>query len=316
MIVQKRIVWLVVFGFVCAYTVQAQYDASFSHKNVALGFYNPASAGRSGDLDITAMYSIKMVGWDGKTMFASANMPFRFLKKEHGIGVVVVSDKESSLYSSLNAGLQYAYLKKLGPGTLRVGIQLGMLNRKTGGETVITPDSLDTSGGGDEAIPTSKIDSKVFDMHVGLYYATSKWYVGVATTHLLEPEIDEESLKTFINRGYNFIGGYNIRFKNSLFELQPYVFAQTNFNAWQVDVTARAVYAGKYSAGLSWRSGDAMALLLGATFGKIEGGYAYSIPLSAISGNSFGGHELYLKYRLQLNKPKTGKSKHKSVRIL
>jgi len=99
-------------------------------------------------------------------------------------------------------------------------------------------------------------------------------------------------------------------------ELQPSVFAQTNFNMYQVDITAKAVYASRFSAGLSWRTSKGFVLMLGAKFGKLEGGYAYSMPLTPMARATFGGQELYLKYRMQLNKPKTGLSKHKSVRIL
>ena len=327
----KRFFLLLVIMFACAFLVQAQNDVRFSHNNMALGYYNPASAGRSGDLDVTAIYNIGMAGWENgpKTLFVSADMPFKFMKKEHGVGVVVVNDNQSSLYNDLSAGIQYAFLKKIGKGTLRAGLQLGMVSRSVGGENVITPDNdgggfegsegsgnTGVSIGSDPAIPTTKVESKVFDANFGLYYATDKWYVGAAVSHILEPEIIEENLSTFINRGYNFIGGYNIRLNNPLFELQPSVFVRTIFNIYQADVTARAVYAKKYSAGLMWRSDGAMALLLGATFGKVEGGYAYSIPTSAMIKGTFGGHELYLKYKMQLNKPKTGKSKHKSVRIL
>ena len=325
----KRIVLLLVIMLGCVYMAQAQSEASFSHYNMALGYYNPASAGRSGDLDVIALYRMQWVGWTNapKILFANANMPLRFMKKEHGVGVVVSSDNASGQYKYMNAGLQYAFLKKMGKGTLRVGTQLGMMSVTAGGDNIITPDGeIDSigggsGGGGDEAISSSKTDAKVFDMNLGVYYATDKWYVGAAVTHLLEPEIDEDNLSTYINRGYNFIGGYNIRFKNSLFELQPSVFVQTNFNTSRADLTAKAVYAKRYSAGLTWRMSDGqfgndVVLLLGAVFGKIEGGYAYDIPVNKVGKGTTGSHELFLKYRLQLNKPKTGKSKHKSVRIL
>lgn len=318
----KRIVLLLAIMFGCACMVQAQHDAQFAHYNMALGYYNPASAGRSGDLDIIALYRMQWGGWSNapKSLFATANMPFRFLKKEHGVGVVVMSNNRSSLYKDLSAGLQYAYLKKIGKGTLRVGVQLGMVSQTSGGEKVVTIDSTGASGN-DPAIPTSAVESKVFDANFGLYYATDKWYAGAAVMHIMEPEIDEDNLQTYIGRGYNFIGGYNIRLRNSLFELQPSVFVQTNFNTYKADITARAVYAKKYNAGLSWRMNenriaDAFVLMLGATFGKIEGGYAYDVPVSNVGRGTAGSHELFLKYRLQLNKPKTGKSRHKSVRIL
>ena len=315
----KRIVLLFIIMFGCVYMAQSQRDAQLNQYYALIGYYNPASAGRSGNLDVAAMYNVKWIGWNGSpvTMLAAANMPFKFLNKEHGVGVVVMSDKESSMYGSLNAGLQYAFLKKIKKGTLRVGVQLGMASMTIDGSGFVAPvDSLGNDGGTDEAIPASKADSKAFDANFGIYYSTDKWYVGAAVTHIFEPEFEEESFSSFINRGYNFTGGYNIRMKNSLLELQPSVFVQTNFNMYQVDVTARTVYAKRYSAGLTWRTNDAVIILLGATFGKIEGGYAYAIPLSAARKGTFGGQELFLKYRMQLNKPKTGMSRHKSVRIL
>jgi type IX secretion system PorP/SprF family membrane protein len=321
----KRVVLLllILLAYVCT-TAQAQREAQFSQYHMALGYYNPATAGISGDLDLVALYRIQWMGWANapKTLFATANMPFRFMGKEHGVGVMFSKDEESSLYGSTSVGLQYAYLKKLGKGVLRVGMQLGMLNMSMGGDQLLLPvDSTGNPGGDDPAIPTSKVTSKAFDAAFGLYYRTDQWYVGIAATHVLEPEFEEEHAYTYMSRGFNFIGGYNIRLKNSLVELQPSVFVQTNFNTYTADVTARAVYAKKYSAGMSWRMNErrmanALVLMLGATFGKIEGGYAYDVPLFTIGKGNMGSHELFLKYRLELNKPKTGKSKHKSVRIL
>jgi type IX secretion system PorP/SprF family membrane protein len=320
----KRIVlllFIILFGYAC--TAQAQRESQFSQYHMTLGYYNPATAGLSGNMDLTALYRMQWMGWNNapKTIDATANMPVRLLKKEHGAGVAFSKD-DNGLFSTMNAGLQYAYLKKTGKGTLRVGIQLGMISESVSGEDAVTPvDSAGNPGGDDPAIPQSKISSKTFDANFGIYYHTDKWYVGAAITHIPEPAFEEEHSSTYINRGYNFIGGYNIRLKNSLVELQPSVFVQTILNTFTADITARAVYAKKYSAGLSWRMNenriaDAVVIMLGATFGKIEGGYAYDIPLSAVGKGTMGSHELFLKYRLELNKPKTGKGKHKSVRIL
>ncbi|MDR2774152.1 MAG: PorP/SprF family type IX secretion system membrane protein [Tannerella sp.] len=323
----RRIVLLLFIISDCAYMAQAQRDAQFSQYHAALGYYNPATAGTTGSLDIVALYRLQWLGWDNapKTLFATASMPYRFLNKEHGVGVMVFNDVQSSIKSMLNAGLQYAFLKKAGNGTLRIGVQLGMVSLSDDGTKVILPvDSLGNPGDKDEAIPASKVGSKSFDANFGVYYHTDSWYVGFASMHLLEPEFDDENFSDFIERSYNFVGGYNIRMKNTLLELQPSVFVQTNINMYKINVTTRAVYAKKYSAGLSWRIDENIAgngwgdlvIMLGATFGKIEGGYAFDAPLSGMGISNMGSHELFLKYRMQLNKPKTGKSKHKSVRIL
>jgi type IX secretion system PorP/SprF family membrane protein len=305
----------------CARTVQAQYDAQFSRYFDVMGYYNPAVAGLSGNLDVTAAYRMQWLGFgqsSPKTLFATANMPFNFLNKEHGVGIVMVKDDISSIRSNMSFGLQYAFLKKIGKkGTLRIGLQGGLVNMTVRGDKIVLPvDSLGNPGPPDPAIPTSTIDVKAFDLSAGIYFSTEKLYIGLASTHLLEPQIDEENLKTFIEREYNFTAGYNIQTNNPLLELQPSVFVKTNLNMYQVDITAKAVYAKKFSGGFSWRMNDAAVLLLGVTLGKIQAGYAYDFPTTAIRKGSMGSHELFLKYRLQLNKPKTILGKYKSVRFL
>lgn len=316
----KRIVTALIIIIGCVRTSQAQYDAQFSQYFNAMGYYNPAVAGLSGNLDVTALYRLQWVGFgqsSPKTLFATANMPFKFMNKEHGVGVVMVKDDLSSIRSNMFTGLQYAFLKKTGKGTLRIGLQGGLVNMTVKGDKIMLPvDSLGNPGPPDEAIPASTIDVKSIDFSVGVYFNTDKLYIGVASTHLLEPQIDEENLKTFIEREYNFTAGYNIKTNNPLLELQPSVFVKTNLNMYQVDVTARAIYAKKFSGGFSWRMNDAVVMLLGATVGKIQAGYAYDFPTTAIRKGSMGSHELFLKYRLQLNKPKTTLGKYKSVRFL
>ncbi|MDR0835620.1 MAG: type IX secretion system membrane protein PorP/SprF [Tannerella sp.] len=316
----KRIVLLLIIIVGCAETAQAQYDAQFSQYFMAPGYYNPAVTGASGNLDATVLYRLQWVGFgqsSPKTLFATANMPFSFMNKQHGIGVVIVKDDFSSIRSNMFTGLQYAFPLKIGKGTLRFGLQASIVTMTVDGTKVILPvDSLGIAGQPDEAIPTSKIDSKTFDVNLGIYFNTEKFYVGAASTHLLEPQIDEENLVSYIEREYNFIAGYNIKTNNPLFELQPSVFAKTNLNMYQIDVTARAVYAKRFSGGLSWRMNDAIVLLLGATVGKIQAGYAYDFPTTAIRKGTMGSHELFLRYKIQLNKPKVGMSKHKSVRFL
>jgi type IX secretion system PorP/SprF family membrane protein len=305
---------------VCTRTLQAQYDAQFSQYFHAMGYYNPAVAGLSGNLDAAALYRLQWAGFgesSPKTLFATANMPFRFLNREHGAGIVMVKDDVSSIRSNMFVGLQYAFLKKTGKGTLRIGVQGGMVNMTVRGDKIRLPvDSLGNSGPPDEAIPSSTISAKTVDFNVGVYFSTDKFYVGAASTHVLEPQTDEENLKTFIEREYNFTAGYNIGTNNPLLELQPSVFVKTNLNMYQVDVTARAVYAKRFSGGLSWRMNDAVTVLLGAAIGKIQAGYAYDFPVTAIRKGSTGSHELFLRYRIRLNMPKTALGKYKSVRFL
>jgi type IX secretion system PorP/SprF family membrane protein len=315
----RQIVFLLIIILGFAFKVFAQQDISVTQYYMAMGYYNPATAGLSGELDIIGMTRKQWVGFTNapSSIYATANMPYRFMNRDHGVGVTFSRDNQSSLYGRTIIGLQYAYLKKIKKGTLRVGVQLGMINFYAGGDNVVLPvDSAGNTGQNDDAIPTSKISTKMFDANLGIYYHTDRFYFGVAASHLLEPEVDEENLQTFVAREYNFTAGYNIKTNNPFLEMQPSIFLRTDFNMYKVDVTVRSIFAKRFSGGLSWRKDEAIAILLGVTFGKIQAGYAYDFPIGIVRKGTSGSHELFLKYRLQLNKPKTGMSKHKSVRIL
>ncbi|MDR2474105.1 MAG: type IX secretion system membrane protein PorP/SprF [Tannerella sp.] len=315
----ERIVLIAVIVFGSVAEALSQRDAQFTHYRRAMGYYNPAVAGLNNYLNVAAGYRLQWLGWSNapKTLFAMADMPFKLQKRTHGLGVAVTKDTESSVYSTLSGGLQYAFLQKIGKGELRIGVQLGLISLTVDGTKIILPvDSIGGEGASDPAIPTAANDAKKFDAHLGIYYSTDKWYVGAAAKHLFRPEIDDDNLYTYFEREYNFLFGYNIQTNNPLLQLQPSVFVKTNFNTYTIDLTTCAVYGKKYSAGMSWRTNESASILLGATFGKIDGGYAYDFPLTAIRKGTSGSHELFLKYKLQLNKPKTKKSKHKSVRLL
>ena len=116
--------------------------------------------------------------------------------------------------------------------------------------------------------------------------------------------------------GLNLVGGYNIQLRNPLYELQPSVFLKTDMQSFQADITARMVYNKMFNGGLSWRINESVVILLGATFGRFQVGYAYDFPTTAMLKGSSGSHEVLVRYQLKLKKTKTGKNRHKSVRIL
>ena len=140
---------------------------------------------------------------------------------------------------------------------------------------------------------------------------------GAVVTRISEPELAlTENVYSYIGRAYNLTGGYNIQLRNPLYELQPSVFMKTDMQSFQTDITARLVYNKMFNGGLSWRVNESVVLSIGALIGGFQVGYAYDFPTSAILKGSTGSHELMIRYKLKLTKTKTGKNKHKSVRIL
>ncbi|MDR3268663.1 MAG: type IX secretion system membrane protein PorP/SprF [Tannerella sp.] len=322
---RKRFWLIIVTGSLCAVRAWAQSDAQFNQYFTAMGYYNPAYAGKTGELNVSALYNMQWLGMGGntpKTMLVAADMPWKYGKSLHGLGVVVYNETlglDKNMYTSA----QYAFKKKIGKGTLSIGLQAGLLSAAFDGASIYIPDSEDhESADSDEAMPTAQVDAMGLDLAAGLFYYTNKYYVGVGSTHLLEPKLDlDENTERIIPRMYNLTAGYNIQMNNPLLELQPSVFAQTNLQMVSADVTLRGVYNNMYNGGLGGRISDggkmtAAIVYFGMTIKGFRIGYAYEFPTSALIRASAGSHELTASYRLKLDKPKGNRNRHKSVRIL
>lgn len=313
----KRVFLFIIALVTCTVGVRAQDDVQLSQYFLGMGYYNPAYAGTTGDLNMLGFFRQQWIGMPqaGTSFFVIADMPLTFGKTNHGIGLVV-NTESIGLFQNTKVAFQYAYKQKLFGGTLSVGLQGGIFNKVFDGTKVYIPESpyhqLE-----DEAIPRTSVQGMALDVNAGVYYTHKHFYVGFGATHLTAPEIQfEENAYTYLSTGLNLTGGYNIQFNNPLYELQPSVFLKTDMQTFQADITARMVYNKMFNGGLSWRVNESVVVLLGATFGRFQVGYAYDFPTTAILKASTGSHEVLVRYQLKLKKTKTGKNRHKSVRIL
>jgi len=193
-----------------------------------------------------------------------------------------------------------------------------MVNQSFDGEKVFYPTSQFHQQE-DQAIPKTQASGMGFDMNAGLYYHRKNLYAGLGVTHLNKTEISLDDYSSmYLASTYNLIAGYNIQFRNPLYELQPSVFLKTDMQSFQADITARLFYNKMFNGGFSWRVNESLILLLGAKIGSFQVGYAYDFPISTIPilKATSGSHELVVSYKLKLKKSKSGKNRHKSVRIL
>lgn len=313
----KRVFLLIIALISCAASVRAQYDMQLSQYFLALGYYNPAYAGTTGDLNMLGLFRQQWIGFPGAStsFFVTADMPFKLGKTNHGVGLVAFTER-IGLFQNTHVSGQYAYKHKLFGGLLSVGLQAGIVNQSFDGEGVYIP-AADYFQQDDPAIPRKTVKGMAVDFNIGVYYTHKKFYAGLGATHITEPMIDlEENVTTYIPRAFNLTGGYNIQLRNPLYELQPSVFLKTDMQSFQADVTARMVYNKMFNGGFSWRINESVVVLLGATFGSFQVGYAYDFPTTPILKASSGSHEVLVRYKLKLKKTKTGKNRHKSVRIL
>ena len=312
----------------CTTTVAAQTDAPLNHYFTATTAYNPAAVGMKSEIALTALYRLQWLGLDEgapKTYLIAADMPYRFRQTQNGVGLIILNDDKSTLYKDMTLAAQLAHKRRLGKGTLSIGLQVGLINSTfQGSKARPVPEGVDGTNdhaSEDDAIPREDLTAKSLDLALGLIYSTDRYYVGLATTHLTAPTLDlNDNLGRKVTREYNLMAAYNINLRNPLVELRPSLMLRSDLHTSTGDITLRAIYKKMFNGGLGLRITDSGTtngiLYLGADIAGIRVGYAYEYPFTALSRTTFGSHEAVVTYRLQLAKPKEGRNRHKSIRIL
>lgn len=307
--------------------VRAQFDAQIGQYMLMPASYNPAAVG---DGDLMRVYASHRMDFTGiqdapMTTYFSFSSPFVIGKSHHGVGVRFMNDR-FGLFTNQSLYLGYAYKFRIGKGKLAIGVDAGFLNLS------FASDSVDTGAGNDEyhdehdpAIPNAAggasekgVSGMGFDMNIGVYYTTSKWWAGVSYAHVMQPTLEwgSENTEISVNGTMYIAGGYNWQLKNKDWMLLPSMMVQTDFRSWDVNLTMLAQLKKRYRFGLGYRLAGSVNVLLGMDIvNGLQIGYTYELPANALLKESYGSHEVYLAYGFNVLKPKNT-NKCKSVRYL
>lgn len=314
-LMKNRYLLIFVLMLASVSAVRAQWDVQFSDFTALKSFYNPAVSGTDGMLDVDAVYSMQMVGYDGApaTMYVGASMPVYFLTPRHGAGLSFLNDN-IGIFSTTKISLQYSYNVKVSTkGRLAIGVQGGLMSEK------IDPSGMELEDNSDPAFPSSQQDGNTVDIGAGLYYYHPNFWAGISGQHLLAPTIlIGETNEIEISRMYYLMGGCNIKIKNSLFTLQPSFLIQSDLDTWREDLQCKVAYESegrKFYGGLGYSPNTSVTFLVGGVFHGISLGYNYQMYTSGV-GAINGSHELVVGYQTNLDLFKKGRNKHKSVRWL
>jgi len=281
---------------------------------------NPSIAGRDGYTTVNITVREQWVGLGNSPGTYAASFQTRLLKDSYisrstsvrrkmirptkggnvGLGGYVFNDRNGIVRRTGILGA-YAYHLQLGqtggyPNFLSFGLA-----------ATIYQYALDLNGNlllhdvDDEFL--NNYDRVVFipDFNFGTTYTTEKFYVGFAMSSLSRGSIlfGNNSDNKRSELGHYFLtGGAKIRFPGSPdWEIQPSALIKSSdmlFKSFQMDITTRVFYRNDYWAGLSYRTGDAMIILLGLKYDKFYFAYAFDYAFSEVRKYTFGSHELTL----------------------
>ncbi len=314
--------------------LRAQGDAVLTHYWAVPTYYNPGAAGDTDNIRLRGGMRMQWVGIDGapRTFLAAADMPFRFLGKRFGTGVVI-QQESAGLFRNLTASAQIGYKFKALKGEFTGALQVGFFNEQFKGSEVYIPDDDDYHDGTDDAIPDRDVAGNAFDLGVGFYYVHKRFKAGISLLHANNPTVtftsensttagtggSDETAKKYqftARRSLYFTAEGNIPIKNTLFEVIPSLLVRSDFTFTDVAVTGRVRYKKLFTAGIGYRHDDALSLMLGAELKGIFIGYSYDYHLSDIAKASSGSHEIFAGYNLKLDFSEKNRNKHKSIRIM
>lgn len=301
-------------------------------------YYNPAAVGQTDNIRLRGGMRMQWVGIDNapQTFLATGDMPFKFLRRRWGTGLIVQSES-LGLFRNLTLDAQIGWKKRnLWKGELTAALQFGLVSETFKGTDVFIPDGDDYHHADDEAIPKTDVTGNALDVGLGVWYTHPWFYLGVSATHVTSPTIkftsdsegggttggataDGETAKNYefkVPRVFYVIGGSNIAIKNTLFEVLPSFLFHMDSSFTGFELTGRVRYNKFLTAGVGYRYNDAVSVLLGVEFRGFWAGYSYDYSISDIGKVSSGSHEILVGYSLKLDLGDKNKNKQKSIRIM
>jgi type IX secretion system PorP/SprF family membrane protein len=305
--------------FITSLAAFAQQDAQFSMNMFNRLAVNPGYAGTNKALCGTLLYRQQWTAFPGTPKTGLLSVDFGEVLFG-GVGLTIDQD-QLGFDKTLKAKAAYSFHLPLGPGSLGIGLDLGMIQKSLNG-TFIAPDGS-VGSGPDMSIPWSGTSAITYDVGLGLYYSTQKMYIGLSSLHLPQQQLKDAATSFDFNykvaRHYYIMAGYTFALGNQ-FELTPSMLTKSDASATQMDINLIAKWNKMVFGGFSYRLSDAMVGIIGLEKSftpkmNARFGYSYDITTSDIKNHSNGTHEIMLGFCYKI-KADSKSSSHMNVRFL
>ena len=318
----RRLLIGLLCGFTMLFDIIAQQDPQYSQYMFNQMAVNPGYAGSHDAVCVTAVHRQQWVGIDGApvTSVFTANTPFKLFGASHGLGLTVMSD-QIGFEQNVSAGLDYAFRFALGPGKLGIGVSGMFLNKALSAKWSIPGADWNT----DPSIPKENESVTGFDMGLGVFYRAEKIYLGLSSTHLLEPSLTYDKKDGLAKapeyrqkRHYYAVAGCLLPMNNPAWELAPSLMAYSDGTASQLTANMNVMYNKKFWGGVGYRLNDAVIAMVGVDlFNGLKIGYSFDYTYTSLHNyfSAGGSHEVMVSYCFNLIKERIVK-KYKSVRFL
>jgi type IX secretion system PorP/SprF family membrane protein len=293
----KRIV-IALFLLICSLKIQAQQGPLYSQYMFNQFIINPAVAGSDEMIPVVATVRRQWVGIKDAPVTQSVSA-HAYTGKFVGIGVNFFNEVAGP---SRRTGLSFSaarhfQLSKSSDTWFSFGLS-GIFYQFS-----FDPSKLHFDQPNDPVVTTAGISKFVPDASAGGYLYNDHYFVGLSMQNIFQTPIN---LFDIADRNYNPVSrvyflsaGYEFVINDNL-SIEPSTLVRKVFAApYQIDLNVKATIAQHFTAGLSYRSSDAVVAIIGANIPNVFIGYNYDITLNPLKSYSKGTHELYMIIKLE-----------------
>ena len=307
----KKILYTLLFGVAISWHANAQQIALNSQYMFNNFVINPAVAGTKNYAPLSFSFRRQWMGMDNAPVTQNLTL-HSYVGKNTGAGAYFYNDVAGP---TRRTGFSAAFSYQIKTGKASK-LSLGLSASLT--QFVLDRNKLHTQTPGDVAIMNATTNQLIPDFNFGAYWYGERFYVGLTAFNLMESKNDLFDLTTpvtnVLNRAFYLNGGY-IFDVNDNFKVEPSVLLRYMLDApYQMDFNVRGIYKDSYWLGISYRTQDAVCMMLGTDLGVFTIGYSYDYNLSRLSTYNSGTHEVFMS--VKMNKGASNKSPwHKRNRI-
>lgn len=291
---RKLALLLTGFIFLGAFKAVGQQDYQLTLYMLNPFIYNPAIAGTHNYYQIRSNHRFQWVGMTDPPITNAISAFGPHSKKDMGFGGTLLYDVTGPT-SRMQLNGVYAYNISL-TNDIRVsmGLAAGVMQYKVDGTQIKLEDV-------DDPVLQPTVYSKIApDASLGVYVYSTEFFGGFSVKQLLNNKIkigDEDKGVNKLKSHFYLMGGYRYII-NREWALEPAIIIKKVVPApYQVELNCKVTYDKIFWGGLSFRSSDAISVILGYTYDrKIFFGYTYDIGLNDMRKYNSGSHEVCIGY--------------------
>jgi type IX secretion system PorP/SprF family membrane protein len=310
-------------------------DPAFSQYYSAPLFLNPAFTGTTNDHRFISNYRNQWPNLARGYETFAFSYDVNLSQYNSGVGFLAVVDQAGTAgMKSSQLNFLYSYKWKISNSwVVSSGLNFGYAWRSVDWSKLILGDQLQFDGGKaptDDPALMNSATAHYFDFNAGMLAYNKSWWFGLSASHMNQPNRSLINEEEYLPVKVTFHGGVRIPLywgpfkKEHISVLSPSFVYKHQGKFDQLDIGAYFLYdpvvLGLFYRGIPIRqdvkdniSQDAVVVMLGFNFDKVEVIYSYDFTVSELGPISGGTHEVALKYRMEIHSSNRTRKKEKLI---